>query len=130
MGECLSPCPFCARHVRASEAACPFCAGALSAGWDARAVAAATPGASLNGPLTRAALLFMGAAAAAGCSEPVSVYGPGPVNEDASAVDGGSDAGSDAGPDIGSIDAGVDATRDDSGGPVAIYSAAPVRETR
>ena len=122
MGEPLSPCPFCTRHVRASEAACPFCAGALDAGWGARPATA--PEARIKGPLSRAALLFMGAAAAAGCGEAVAVYGPGPVKEDAS-VEAGTDAGN---PVIGAPDAGVDSARDDSGGPVAIYSAAPVRE--
>ncbi len=116
MGDSLSPCPSCFRHVRATATACAFCASPLPEGFGA----SLAPEGRVKGPLTRAALLFMGASAAAGCSEAVAVYGPGPV-QDASAVDGASDA---ATPDA----ATPDAARDDSGGPVALYGPAPQRD--
>jgi hypothetical protein len=85
----LLPCPSCARHVRAFEAACPFCASALPA------FPAAAPIARAGGKrLSRAALFALGASAAAiaACSDAgttQSLYG-GP------AVDSGQDSPSPA----------------------------------
>ena len=81
----LLPCPSCARHVRAFEAACPFCAAALPAFPPAAPVARAT-----GKRLSRAALFALGASAAAiaACSSQ-AIYGA-PTSQ----VDGG-DAGYD-----------------------------------
>ena len=69
----LLPCPSCARHVRAFEAACPFCASALPA------FAPAPPRrAGGNKRLSRAALFALGASAAAiaACSDGPGVSTP------------------------------------------------------
>ncbi len=102
MGASLEPCPSCARHVRVDETSCPFCSATMPEGFGARSTAAP------EGPaLTRAAILFVGAAAVAGCSSsstpnpmPMPLYGPAPVD--------------------GSVQ---DAPYD---GPVALYGPAPV----
>jgi hypothetical protein len=99
----LRPCSACARHIQATESACPFCGAAVS---EAFAQSNRTP-AGVTAPLTRAALLFMGATAATACSSssssapgPLPAYGPAPI-EDASS---------------------------DHSGPVALYGPAPVQD--
>ena len=80
MDSRLLPCPSCARHVRAFEAACPFCAATLPA-FPAAAPVARTAGKRLS----RAALFALGASAAAiaACSSGSSVpmYGA-PIAQD------------------------------------------------
>jgi hypothetical protein len=114
----LVPCPSCDRHVRATERACPFCSAALPEA----ALAAAPAVAPVAGRgLTRAAILFAGAAAITGCSseQPVVMYGPAPVDASSDANDASNlpdvvamygpaiiDSGSDAN------DAATDATTD------------------
>ncbi len=115
-------CPSCARHIKLEEAACPFCGAATPDGF----ANLARP----RGPaaLSRAAILFVSATAAAGvsaataCSSssptpaaedsggPVAAYGPGPVHDSGSPTDSG-----------GVIDSGGQI---DSGGPVAAYGPA------
>jgi hypothetical protein len=105
MSECLHPCEACERHIKGGETACPFCGATLSAGFGT----CAKPTASrAKAPLTRAAILFVGAAAAAACD---------------GAVEPGDDAGNvaDASSDVSSSDA----ARDD-GNPVALYGPVPV----
>jgi hypothetical protein len=128
----LHPCESCSRHFRADEAACPFCGAA------APAIAARDAVTSAARPVTRAALLFMGATAVAGCSSnpsttagvdastdtgpgPAPAYGPGPI------FDSGQDTGGPValyGPGP-TPDAGTDAA-EDSGGGVVLYGPGPV----
>jgi hypothetical protein len=58
----LFPCPKCARHVREDEHACPFCSAAVAC--SGRCIAA-TP----DRAASRAAILFVGATAIAGCGK-------------------------------------------------------------
>ena len=118
MGACLSPCPSCARHIRADEGTCPFCGAATPEGFGACVRPAPA------GPvLSRAAVLFMGATAVAACggttttvggggdsgssadSMPVAMDGPAPVRDS-------------------SVDAPVD-----SPGPVPAYGPGPTRDS-
>jgi len=93
MGDCLAPCPSCARHVRSAERTCPFCGQAI-----AERVWPRAPAVSPKGPLTRAALVFAGAAAVAGCHDaPVPAYSPAP-DFDAAQYDAPSEAAPEAGP--------------------------------
>jgi hypothetical protein len=95
--SCLHLCPFCARHIKSVERACPFCTSDLPE--DFHRCTPPSTGA-VGKPLTRAALLFVSAAALGGCEKKggnpndpgnlVEVYGPAPVNVQ-------SDAGPDAG---------------------------------
>jgi hypothetical protein len=127
MTDFFVACAACARHVREGEAACPFCGEAIPEG-----TAAPRPPAR-SGPITRAAILFVGATAAAGCGGSteggnVPLYGPAPVDGsfEASNGDGG-------GEDGGGIDGGVvlygpamvDSSVDADSGPVAAYGPAP-----
>jgi hypothetical protein len=72
----LVECPGCARHIRGDERACPFCNVA---------VPPCTCRSTETGEraLSRAAVLFLGAAAVAGCKEPeraaVPPYAAAPV---------------------------------------------------
>jgi len=104
MREPLRPCASCAQHIRASERQCPFCDAPVPDGFGD----AATDAASLGRPISRAALLFVGAAVAAACSG----------SETTSS--GGSDASGDVGADVGASDG---STFDS---PVALYGPAPV----
>lgn len=77
----LVTCPSCARHVRSSETACPFCSVALP-----ERASDAAPASPFTGRLTRAALVFAGAAAVAACGKTadrgelaVSAYGGPPI---------------------------------------------------
>jgi hypothetical protein len=118
----LTPCPACARHLRANEQACPFCGVSLGAFFYAAPAPASAPPARR---LSRAALFAFGAGAALGI--PISTvdcvgdgyvtlppYGHGPYDGDAAngdqdgqgqavSVDAGDssveDSGSDAGAD-------------------------------
>ncbi len=136
MSQCLHPCPSCAQHLRASETTCPFCDAALPSGWNVCRRAAA-PGR----PMSRAALLFVGATVAASCggsvasqpgsddggktttgegggggepdAMPVALYGPAPVF--------------DAGP---RLDASPDTSEDDGGGMPIMYGPAVIDSGR
>ncbi|HEX8791067.1 MAG TPA: hypothetical protein VF765_08935 [Polyangiaceae bacterium] len=66
MSRRLHPCPSCEQHVRASETRCPFCDAPLPAGFGAIERAPVASDASGH-PLSRAALLFVGATTAAAC---------------------------------------------------------------
>jgi hypothetical protein len=131
----LHPCPSCARHLRAGETACPFCGAVLSGTFGASA-----PIAPSNGrPMSRAALLFAAATVAASCGGaiestgapdgghdaarsadggddpdalPVTLYGPGPVNEDAGRAQ----------------DAGTDSAGEYDGGMPVMYGPAPIND--
>lgn len=87
----LVSCTECSRHVRVTEPACPFCGASLK-GLEVRRLEPLPTDRSL----TRAAVVFMGAAALAGCgktsgtkelvptpteSAPAPAYGPAPVAE-------------------------------------------------
>jgi len=95
MSQCLHPCPSCAQHLRASETVCPFCDAALPEGFGICAQPAPR-----GRPMSRAALLFVGANAAAGCSAdaPVPLYGPATIDAGPS-LDAGTDAQSEAATD-------------------------------
>jgi hypothetical protein len=137
MSRCFHPCPSCAQHLRADETTCPFCEAPLPAGFGA-----CTPARGASGPpVSRAALLFVGATVAAACggqtstapsdggrdaltnegggddtdAQPVALYGPGPIQLD-------------SGPGEASPDAETDAPSDatDSGGSPVLYGPAPV----
>jgi len=69
MASRLSPCPSCTRHVKVGSASCPFCGGEVPTDVPLRATPAGRP-------LSRAALLFAGAAAVSACSS--STTGPAP----------------------------------------------------
>jgi hypothetical protein len=76
----LVPCASCSRHVRLTEAVCPFCGAECSQ--HVEPPPSPSPPTAATRPLSRAALLFMGAAATVGCTPaPVAVYGPAPVDE-------------------------------------------------
>jgi hypothetical protein len=105
MSPCLHPCPSCAQHLRATETVCPFCAAALPSGFGV----CAQPNAARGRPVSRAALLFVGATAAAGCG--------GTTQESTFAADGGSH------------DAAMDSAGDeDTGLPVALYGPGPIQD--
>ena len=85
----LFACPSCERHIRSDETACPFCSQAV-------AFTCAAPCAEAPPGLSRAAVLFLGATALAGCGkesgggEVVAVYGPAPVTTEVKqAIDAG-----------------------------------------
>lgn len=61
MASQLTPCPSCSRHVKVGPPSCPFCGGAVPVDVPARVAPAGRP-------LSRAALLFAGAAAVTACS--------------------------------------------------------------
>jgi hypothetical protein len=88
----LVPCGGCKRHVRITAEVCPFCGTAIEIGEETVSAIAAVAGR----PLTRAALIFFGAALAAGCDEPVGVaeYGaPGVGGFGNASPDGGGGSG-------------------------------------
>jgi hypothetical protein len=124
MGVDLHPCPACARHIRGDEATCPFCNAATPEGFGAVARA------KIAAPMSRAAILFMGATAVSACSSssssgPVAAYGPAPV--DSGAQDAAEDTNPVAlyGPAM--VDSGAkDATEEPDSGPMALYGPAPV----
>jgi hypothetical protein len=63
MATRLSPCPSCARHVKVGSASCPFCGADVPVDVPTRVQVA-----GLGKPLTRALIMFAGAAAVSGCS--------------------------------------------------------------
>jgi hypothetical protein len=63
MASVLAPCPSCSRHVKVGPAVCPFCGGEVPT-----EVAPRTLTIGAGRPLTRAALMFAGAAALGACS--------------------------------------------------------------
>ncbi len=63
MASRLTPCPSCSRHVKVGPPSCPFCGGAVPTDVPARTFAVPA-----GKPLTRAAILFAGAAAVTACS--------------------------------------------------------------
>jgi hypothetical protein len=67
----LLACPGCERHVRSTESECPFCGQALE-GLAPRALAPVP---------SRAAAVFIGAAALVGCGKEPAPPGPKPDNE-------------------------------------------------
>jgi hypothetical protein len=87
MASQLTPCPSCSRHVKVGPPSCPFCGGAVPVDVPARPVL-------VGRPLSRAALMFAGAATVAACSSTASQpsYGvfvdAGIPNSDASERDG------------------------------------------
>jgi hypothetical protein len=109
MNSCLHSCPACARHIRASETGCPFCGARLPEGFGVCAKSKSAAGPALS----RAAVLFVGATAAASCGGTADATG----TSDA-AADTTTDAANDAAVDAG--DGG------DGGGPVALYGPAPI----
>lgn len=66
----LVPCTGCQRHVRADETACPFCGVAVDA-------SLARPEGVNGAGLSRAAVIALGAALAAACSQPAAPNEPG-----------------------------------------------------
>jgi len=122
MADLFHPCVSCAQHVRVGERACPFCDAALPEdfGEEARTRVARAR------PISRAAILFVGATAAAACGGSTE-SGSG----DASAHDGsGADSAYDGAvvlygpaPFDASRDSNADASAD---GPVAAYGPGPV----
>lgn len=89
MSRRLQPCPSCAQHVRAGEIRCPFCEAALPAGFGARI----SSGEAVGRPMSRAALLFFGATAAAACGGQPQTSTPSDGRAQAStASDGGGEA--------------------------------------
>jgi hypothetical protein len=136
MSECLYPCEACERHIKGSETACPFCSATLSEGFG---VCAKTAASRAKGPLTRAAILFVGAATAAACSGAVE---PEPGDDGGNVADASNEASKDAARDDGNpvamygpapvdasppTDSAADAADDaDTGGPVALYGPVPV----
>jgi hypothetical protein len=74
----LLPCPSCERHIRSDETACPFCHQSVLFCSGGRCAE------SSERTLSRAAVLFLGAAAVASCREPeraaVPPYAAAPVN--------------------------------------------------
>lgn len=64
----LVPCPGCERHVRSADPACPFCG---------RSIAGVEPRELGPLPMSRAAAVFLGAVAVAGChKEPQEAPAP------------------------------------------------------
>jgi hypothetical protein len=122
----LLPCVSCGRHVRAVESSCPFCD------------APRTP-ASCEGPCgsaaratSRAAILFAGAAAVAGC---MGAYGPAPVDHRPPTVepDGGATAPKPPDPSpTGSAQPTAKPTAQPTAkpdpGPVAVYGPPPINK--
>jgi hypothetical protein len=104
MAPFLHPCESCARHIRATEAACPFCGATVTE------VAAPTARGSIARPMSRAALLFMGATTTIGCG---SSSTPPTTEPDAAVQDSG-------------VDSGEPVSGFDSGGPVAAYGPAMI----
>ncbi len=121
MREPLQPCVVCDQHIRTTETACPFCDAPVPEGFGADAKARAAS--SIARPLSRAAILFVGAAAAVACGGTETTGGSG----DAAATHDGSssDSGYD-GPGVLYGPAMVDASQDADGGPVAAYGPGPV----
>jgi hypothetical protein len=120
MASQLTPCPSCSRHVKVGPPSCPFCGGDVPVNVPARP--------SLVGrPLSRAALMFAGAATVAACSSTsASVFIPdsGQPHDDGShgapvplygGFDGSPLYGVYVNPDDGGPDSGNDATMADSG---------------
>jgi hypothetical protein len=117
MSACLHPCPACARHIRGAERACPFCQAALPEGFGVCSGARASRAAQ-GRPASRAALLFVGAAAAAGCG--------GSVDANTSGTDGGGRDAAQSDAKGGGDASDEDATpAQDSGLPV-MYGPAPI----
>ena len=101
MASRLAPCPSCTRHVKVGASACPFCGVEVPVDIPLRA-------GPTTRPLTRAAIMLAGAAAASGCSnssggQPLPPYGVMIV------------------PDAGVPDAGAKDAEDDLGQPVTHY---------
>ncbi len=94
----LTPCPSCSRHVKVGPPTCPFCGG------DVPVPAARAVALQAGKPLTRAALMFAGAAAVTACGGSSSAYGV-PVFPDASDAEASAPDAHDAGAD-GDADAG------------------------
>jgi hypothetical protein len=117
MRRSLQPCPSCAQHVRAGETRCPFCDASLPSGFGARSLARGANDAS-GRPRSRAALLFVGATAAAACGgRTQQQQAPAPS-------DGGGDAATseaDSGPSEASSDASTDAPSDATDSEDALY---------
>jgi hypothetical protein len=120
MTACLHPCPTCGRHIHGGEHECPFCQTAVPPGFGR-----CTQPAGGGRPLSRAAVLFVGATAAASCggiaggsdSDGGSIgvlYGPAPIRDSGS---------TDASPDSGPTDAAQDANDDQL---LVLYGPAPV----
>ncbi len=63
MASILTPCPSCSRHVKVGPPVCPFCGGDVPTSVAPRTVTLAA-----GKPLTRAAIMFAGAAAIGACS--------------------------------------------------------------
>lgn len=99
------PCPSCDRHVRVADARCPFCGAVVPA--------AVAPRSDAARPLSRAAVLFVGAAAAAACGGSTAPE-PGP---------GGGDAQADAPADA---PAATDGSSPEDGSIIVLYGPAPV----
>jgi len=117
MANNFQACPSCARHIKVDEAACPFCGGALPEDFG-------TASRKAVAPISRAAILFMGATAVTGASAACSSSSSGGHNE----VDSGSMVAA-YGPAI--VDSGVvsDASKLDSGNEpdvVALYAPPPI----
>lgn len=84
----LAACTGCGRHIRISETTCPFCGTTATP----RVIAQADVS-SAGRPLTRAAILFAGATAIAGCGKttdnmPAPAYGV-PVPPDTLVMEAG-----------------------------------------
>lgn len=111
MDDRLTPCPACARHVRAADASCPFCGAPLGALPPERPLPRVRLG--------RAAIFAFGAAlASVGCAEH---HGAGDAGAADAAVE--QDAG-DAPPDSGTVAPPYGAPPDDAG-VVPLYGGAP-----
>jgi hypothetical protein len=104
MAPFLHPCESCARHIRAGEAACPFCGAAVTQ------VAAPARG-SVARPMSRAALLFMGATTSIACGS--SSTNPPTTEPDAAIQDSG-------------VDAAIQDSGVDTGEPAAMYGPAMI----
>jgi hypothetical protein len=127
MADLLQPCVACSQHIRVDERACPFCNAELpeNFGDDARARVSRTR------PMSRAAILFVGATAAAACGGSTETgtgsSGDASTHEDGSAADGSGIDGAvvlyGPAPFDASVDHSVDASPD---GPVAAYGPGPV----
>jgi hypothetical protein len=129
MSDLFQPCTSCGQHVRIDERACPFCDAALPADFGAEARARVSAGR----PLSRAAILFVGATAAAACGgstdEPTTSDAS--TQNDGSARDGSAADSAIDGPLVlygpAPIDASVqDSAVDADSGPVAAYGPGPI----
>ena len=67
MNARLLPCASCSRHIRADESACPFCHASVPLGFGAFEAEASARSSKAGRPLSRAAVLFVGASVAAAC---------------------------------------------------------------